>query len=87
MDQNHISALPRVVRPIPEPQPIVESALNFSRRHLLASLGLALPAASLIAAEASAATGHKKHHKAPHAGATKVSHRHTKSAAPKPTKS
>jgi hypothetical protein len=60
--------------------------LTFSRRHLLASLGLALPAASLIAAEASAATSQKKHHKPRHA--TKVSHRHhTKSAAPKPTQS
>ena len=35
--------------------------MTFSRRHLLASLGLALPAVSVLAAEANAATSHKKH--------------------------
>jgi hypothetical protein len=61
--------------------------LTFSRRQLLASLGLALPAVTVLAAEANAATSHKKHKPTNHA--TKVSHhtKHHKSAASAPTAS
>jgi hypothetical protein len=55
----------------------------FSRRKLLASLGLALPAAAVLAAEADAATvAHKKRKTvAKHTPVTQVSHKRRKPAA------
>ncbi len=56
-----------------------------SRRFLLASLALALPAAAVIAAPAKATTASAhKHHKSRHGGATQASHKHHKSAATPP---
>ncbi len=60
----------------------VERAVILSRRHLLASFGLALPAAALVAPRANAATAsvpHKKH-KSRH-GTVQASHKHHKPAA------
>lgn len=60
--------------------------MSFSRRSLLATFGLALPAVSLIAAEAEAATSaiHKK--RKPKHQATHVAHKRKKPAAtPAPT--
>jgi hypothetical protein len=58
--------------------------VNFSRRHLLASLGLALPAATLIATEAEAASSTKsrKHTSTKHTAAHKTTtpHKSTKHA-------
>ena len=53
----------------------------FSRRQLLASLGLALPAVAVIPAKATATTdSHKKHKK--HSHTLQVSHKHHKHAPP-----
>lgn len=51
-----------------------------SRRLLLASLGLALPAVTLIPAEANATTAHHKKHKH-HGHSVLASHKHRKPAA------
>ncbi len=53
-----------------------------SRRHLLASFGLALPAAALMTPQANAATASVPHrkHKSKHGG-VQASHKHHKPAA------
>lgn len=59
----------------------------FSRRRLLATFGLALPAVAAVAIPANAttaSTGHKKH-KSHHGGATQASHKHRKTPAAAPT--
>jgi len=64
----------------------MEPAVNFSRRHLLVSLGLALPAVTFAATEASAATSaHKKHKPTKHV--SHVSHRRHKPTTHKTTQS
>jgi hypothetical protein len=82
--QNYIKRLPYIVRPIPEPLPSVESAVNFSRRHLLASLGLVLPTMAVMATEAEATTNLKKHRPAKHGATAQAPHKHTRHAAAKP---
>lgn len=59
--------------------------MNLSRRHLLATIGLALPAVTVLATEAKATTdSHKKHKKSGHS--TQASHKHhTKPATPSAT--
>ncbi len=66
----------------------MEPAVNFSRRHLLVSLGLALPAVTIAATEASAATSaHKKHKPTHHSSVSHVSHKRHKPTTHKTTQS
>ena len=62
----------------------LEPAVIFSRRHLLASLGLALPAVTVVstAANATTAAHHRKHKGAKHGHSLLVSHKRRKPAAP-----
>ncbi len=60
--------------------------MNFSRRHLLASLGLVLPTMAVLATEANATTNPKKHRPAKHTASAQVTHKRTKHAATKPHK-
>lgn len=53
--------------------------MNFSRRHLLASLGLVLPTMAVIATEANAATTTQKKHKSTkHSASAQAPHKSTK---------
>jgi hypothetical protein len=62
--------------------------VTFSRRQLLTSLGLALPAVTVMAAEANAASvAHRRHKPTKHGGVTQVSHKHHKPTSHAPIKS
>ena len=59
--------------------------MTFSRRNLLATLGLALPAVSVLAAEANAASSTPAtKHKPTHSSSTKASHKSHHKAATHP---
>jgi len=60
--------------------------VNFSRRHLLASLGLVLPTMAVMATEANATAASKRHRPAKHSTTAQVTHKRTKHAAAKPHK-
>ncbi len=61
--------------------------MNFSRRHLLASLGLVLPAVAVMATEANATTNLKKKHRpAKHTATAQVTHKRTKHVTTRPHK-
>ena len=58
--------------------------MNFSRRHLLASLGLVLPTMAVIATEANAATTTQKKHKSTkHSASAQAPHKSTRHSAAK----
>jgi hypothetical protein len=64
------------------PRPSLEPAVILSRRHLLASLGLALPATAVLTTQANATTANHKKHKSHHGQTTLASHKHHKPATP-----
>jgi len=62
--------------------------VNFSRRHLLASLGLVLPTMAVMATEANAAAStHKKHKPTKHGATTQAAHKVHKSTSRPSTQS
>jgi len=52
--------------------------MTFSRRHLLASLGLILPTMAVVATEAHATTTQKKHKSTKHTASAQAPHKSTK---------